>query len=57
MPSIVHWNACWAHVWRAVHKNLNKLKNSAQDAVDMLFTDLCFLHETPFAAAYDRLVS
>lgn len=46
IPSIDSWVACYAHVWRAVHKNLHKLFNSTDDRVSMLFTDLAFLHET-----------
>ena len=39
--------ACWAHVWRAVHKTgLKKLHDSGKARVDMLFTDMAFLHET-----------
>ena len=35
----------YPHITRGVHKNLNKLKNSSDDAVEELFTDLAFLHE------------
>lgn len=46
IPTIEEWVACWAHVWRSIHKHLNKLHNSSDDRVSMLFTDLAFLHET-----------
>ena len=38
---------CWAHIWRAVRTNRGKLKDSSSERVDMLYTDLCFLHEVP----------
>ena len=47
IESIKEWVACWAHVWRAVHKTgLKKLNDSGEARVDMLFTDMAFLHET-----------
>ena len=50
------WQACWAHIWRAVMNNRAKLKDSSADAMSKLFTDLCFLHEVPLAPLLDRLV-
>ena len=37
IPSITSWTACWAHVWRAIHKNLKKLDDSSDDKVSVLF--------------------
>ena len=42
------WGGCWAHIWRAVRTNRGKLKDSSTARVDMLYTDLCFLHEVPY---------
>ena len=45
IQSIKVWVACWAHVWRAVHKTgLKKLHDSGEARVDMLFMNMTFLH-------------
>tara|TARA_B100000768_G_C10999316_1_gene257264 strand:- start:268 stop:513 length:246 start_codon:yes stop_codon:yes gene_type:complete len=56
IPSIKTWLGCWAHLWRAVRNNRTKLKDTSTENIDELYTDLCFLHEVPWAPALGRLV-
>ena len=49
IPTIVKSLDCWAHVWRFIMKSCLKLmKDSTTERVDMLFSDISFLHEIPF---------
>ena len=50
------WQSCWAHAWRALMKNKAKLVDSSPERVDMLFTDMSFLHEVPVALLLERVV-
>ena len=48
IPTINKSLDCWAHVWRFVLKScLKVMKDSTKERVDMLFTDISFVHEIP----------
>ena len=56
LPSISQWRGCWAHTWRATMANRGKLKDSSKESVDLLFTDISYVHEIVWEPLRETLV-
>ena len=51
------WKSCWVHIWRAFTKLMKqKMVRSDDESLNMLYTDMSFLHELSVKALKPKLI-